>query len=438
MVVKIVFFWLFAYFFVAGILMPANSFMGHYLGWVCTIPPVLAKPYASLGKLIVGSSRSRFSLLVVAQTGGGFALIWALFVASFSYPLFGRYFAELKTPELTLATIGTVFLLPAIMFLLARNAARTVVCALCSSSSGNEADTQKKYHRSDEMCYYDGEATKPCRPGRFFWPGFPFEVGNGEQNSGPVAISAERVCSKHCRSYSSEKPGEQCEYTAVCFSKGKGDHRQHSSYTQTSQGNGDLLEWCSFESTRFFGVSSESARYGGNAENRFFPEGKLDVDATKANETRRVVEPLINQEMSYLVKSSMYPRTEKTVSKFRDESKPQETYWNTLNSTEPEYFRGNPKEEGVQEIKSKINHWINTTCLFIFTIIYAMILPIYTVFLLFTALRSRLEGWMTDAHARESKQRAYVILLFLAWALSWIAEACAMGVVAVSVAWILR
>lgn len=99
---------------------------------------------------------------------------------------------------------------------------------------------------------------------------------------------------------------------------------------------------------------------------------------------------------------------------------------------EPGHFPGDIRAKRFQRAQDKVKHWANEVSRIFLVCFYTVILPVYALSLLFTALRSRLDACLEARSGKVNLLSAFFIILgWLAiWAGSWLAEMYMHGTVA--------
>lgn len=383
--------------------------------WCGYLPLTLSPFYAALGKLVTGSSRTRFSLLCSARISrGGILLVWwmtSIFVVmGFWYQKFESLTslsAHVLVPATTLSTI---------LFLWEGFASRTVACALCllegpEKSAGGEIKPKKRQY-DNPYCFHDSRnRPAPCRPGQFFWPRLPFkEVRNGKQEPRAVEVVAEDVFKKYEEASNSKESQVNLDFQDGYLSCKEGSQRKGGGNAETAQRNEDLPERRWLEGPRSCRVPAKPAGHRSDAEDRFSPTQKIGT--ADSYQPGLVMEGSKHQEMPDFVENGVNPYKEEKFCDYTDNGKERIVFG-----------KGN---NFVKKISNSLLEFANHFSLLLLCVFYLFVLPLNTILLLSTAVRSRFDRWI-GLGERVSSPGWVIVLSILAWMLAWFMELLVFG-----------
>lgn len=387
--------------------------------WGC-LPLPLAPLYAALGKLVVGGSPTRFSLLSSARISrGGILLAWWAVSVYIVMGFWQQRFKDLSPlgahTSFPAEALPAILLFPAaalstVLFLWEGFASRTVACAFCLSegpeeSAGGEVKPKKRQYDNPDCLHDSRNRPAPCRPGQFSWPSFPLEeAGSGKQDSRAIEVVAEDVLEKYEETSNSKEGQVDFDFQDSHFGYKKGGQRKEGGGAEPTQRDKDLPERCRLKGPRSRRVSAEPARHGGNAEDRFSGAPPHEVGATDPHQSGAVAENAEHQEVSRLVEDGVEPGVK-------------EEFCNRTDGGEERTAHGK-RSDFVEKILNIANHF----CLLLLCAFYLLTLPLNAFFLLPTAVRSRFDRWLS------SDGWAFALSV-LAWAATWFADLLAFGYV---------
>ena len=419
---------------------PMNVMMGHLIPWSPQLIGPVTRIYSRLGSMVAGRTRSKFSLMLLAHISDGIPVFaWGVF-AFLSTLLYlpgnwlGRLLGDL--PEQIAQPLAVAYLcLPMIMFVFARNAARTVVCALCRSTA-NGLDGEKKAHDGYDLCYRKG-LVKPCGFGQFFWPRTAPEPTEGEQESRPVGAVSGRIGEYAVHPDSPEEPNMQFEQPGHAGSYNKGNYCNYGGDSYSSQRNDNLFKRSGLEGVWFLRISGKA--HGNQTDEKLGVSEKAGTESGNADSycANGNAHQQVGQKMPHFVEKSMYIYAEETEGEFGSYSKTEEDSRNMVETREAFEFPHQTREKGVDNKAGNVNRNIAHRVDLLFTnVLYSVVLPFYAFALLFTAIRSRFE-YLMCSEGTGVKDWVCKIFSFFAWIFSWPVEICATGATTVSLVEIL-
>ncbi|MCL6558598.1 MAG: hypothetical protein K6U74_07300 [Firmicutes bacterium] len=429
------------YVFIYAFLLPWQSGMGHYIAWERSVEGSMAALYAQLGKLAAGSSRTKFSLLLLAHLPDGIPILaWgvlaSLSVEVFPYGTWDHLLERIgwSPPPSNIGYImPACFFLPTVAFILARNAARTVVCGLCTSTG--EKEKGQKERQSCTSLRYRKDVFLPCSFWQFFWPETFLEVADREKNSFPVRIVSGGIGNHASCPECPKKPNVPLEQAARTCGGHEGKYSEHSGGTYPTEGNDDLFGRSGLEKTGSFRISDETRRNGQETKKKAcFPESTEAVFfGADLNDTGRNSGQFASEVMADFVEKGMQAEAKVAERELGRGDKPEEQRGDSVDASRGLKLFQETEKQHIENTNTKRADGFkqNNPLLKIW---YITLFPIYSFFLLPTAIRSRFDWWV-DKSIRKDKSRIAIALTFVGWVASWLVEAYIMGVAAVIIGW---
>jgi hypothetical protein len=423
-------------------LLPWQSGMGHYIPWERSVEGSIAVLYARLGKLAAGPSRTKFSFLLLAHVPDGIPLImWGAVACLCAVLLSGRIWDTLLAPtegvlppdEAGLLVIAC-FLLPIAMFVLARNAARTAVCGLCTSTG--EKEKGQKERQNCASLRHRKDVFLPCSFWQFFWPETSPKVADREKNPFSVCIVSGGIGDHASCSECPEKPNVPFEQAARTCGGREGKCSEHSGGAYPAERNDDLFGWSGLEKTGSFRISDESRRNGQEAEKKacFLESSEAVFFGADLNGAGGNSDQFASEVMADLVEKGVQAEAKVAKSELGRGDKPEEQRGDLVDAGRGLKLFQEAEKQHIENTKTKRANGFKQGDPLL-KIWYITLFPVYSFFLLPTAIRSRFDWWV-DRSIRKDKSKIAISLTIVGWVASWLAEAYMMGVAAVIIGWL--
>lgn len=430
------------YVFIYAFLLPWQAGMGHYIPWERSVEGPVAHLYARLGKLAAGPSRMKFSLLLLAHVPDGIPLImWGvsaylctvLWAGGIWETLFARIDGALPPDKARLLLIACL-LLPIAMFVLARNAARTAVCGLCIST-GEKKKGQKERQSCTSLRYRE-EVLLPCSFWQFFWPETASETADREKNPFPVRVVSGGIGDHAGYPECTEKPDVPFDQAARACGDCEGKYGKHGGGAYSAEGNDYLFGRGGLEEAGPFRVSYEPPRNGRRAkeELRFSEASEAVFFGADLNDAGGDPDQSASKVMTDLVEKRVQVETKVAEGELGRGDKPEEQRGDPVDTGRSLKLFQEAKEQPIKNAETGRADYSEQDDALL-KIWYIILFPVYSFFLLPTAIRSRFDWW-ADRNIRRDKSKTAVALSFVGWVASWLAEAYMMGVAAVIICWL--
>ncbi len=433
------------YTFIYLFLLPWQASVGHYIPWERTVGGSTTGLYARLAKWVSGSSRTRFSLLLLAHVPDGIPLLlWGALACLCSAPFchgslwavfYGHAGGKFSPREAEFLEGVWRFLLPVAMFVFARNAARTAVCGLCASDDEKEKGQEERQNCAS-LRYRKG-VFLPCGFWQFFWPGTAPEAADREEKPFPVSVVPGRIGDDARYPERTEESGVPPDKAARMGGEREGERGKQGGGAYPAEGNNYLFDRGGLEKAGSFRIADEPRGKGQEAEEESrlseAPEAVLlgaDLDDAWLGSDQPAREVVAE-----FVKEGVKAETEVGKGELGKSDKPEERRGNLLDAgREPDLFQETQKHR-IKNTRTEDADDFRQGGFLLFDAVWYVIFPVYLLFLLPTAIRSRLD-WCFDKKARKEKPKVAAFLSFVGWFVSWLAEACAMGVAASGIGWL--